>query len=743
MVLLLLTGTIGCGMGGSTENAQGVSAKDYVYKYETFDYEDGKCTTILKGGDRLYAYGYNWNEEGSNAQIDICILNLDGSVKGNGQIILAQEESMYEIAADGKGHIYGVKYKVSVDNEDNYNEIYSLIKLTEQGEEIFSIDLQSMPELASLNTEDYFYAGSIMLKDDFVYVSIMDRYVKFDENGKFIKILEGADWEANSVGKLYALENGKVATISYEDNGAYVSYVDLETGVFTQKTKLPGISYEYSVYPGSGYDFYLVNSYGVYGYNVGEESMTQVMNYINSDFGSYNLYNMAAVSETEFFATYDEMESGKPLVGRFTKVDPADVKEKNVIVLACNNLDWTIRMAVIDFNKNNDNYKISIQDYASLYGDENDYLAGINRLNTDIISGKIPDIIVVDSNMPINSYIAKGLLEDLKPYLEKDEELDINNYMPNILEAFSVDGKLYQLVPCYSIRSMAAKASVVGAESGWTVQEAMELWEKAPEGTELLSMESRENILINSMSVAGSQFVDWNTGNCYFDSEEFVQFLHYLAMFPEEIDHEAYNDEFWANYESMWRDDKVIAQMMTLYDFSNYNYLEKGTFGEDITLIGYPSGNREGSAIVPEIQLAMSAKSANKEGVWEFLRYFLTDEYQNEGAYGLPLSIKKLDEMAEAATKVPVYIDEEGNEVESPEFFYIGGMEIPIDPMTQEEVADLKEQIYSITNVYNYDQKLIQIVQEESAGFFSGQKSAEEVAKIVQSRAQIYINENR
>ena len=41
------------------------------------------------------------------------------------------------------------------------------------------------------------------------------------------------------------------------------------------------------------------------------------------------------------------------------------------------------------------------------------------------------------------------------------------------------------------------------------------------------------------------------------------------------------------------------------------------------------------------------------------------------------------------------------------------------------------------------DEALLQIVQEEAAPFFAGQKSARDVAGIIQSRAQLYVNETR
>ena len=87
--------------------------------------------------------------------------------------------------------------------------------------------------------------------------------------------------------------------------------------------------------------------------------------------------------------------------------------------------------------------------------------------------------------------------------------------------------------------------------------------------------------------------------------------------------------------------------------------------------------------------------------------------------------------------------DENGNEVESPDYYYMNGVDVEIKPMTQEEVENLKQMLYTFNQVYTYDQELMNIISEESAAFFSGQKNARDVASIIQSRVQIYVNENR
>ena len=44
---------------------------------------------------------------------------------------------------------------------------------------------------------------------------------------------------------------------------------------------------------------------------------------------------------------------------------------------------------------------------------------------------------------------------------------------------------------------------------------------------------------------------------------------------------------------------------------------------------------------------------------------------------------------------------------------------------------------------YGAEDSILEIVREQSEAFFAGQKSAAEVARLVQSKATIYVNEQR
>ena len=57
----------------------------------------------------------------------------------------------------------------------------------------------------------------------------------------------------------------------------------------------------------------------------------------------------------------------------------------------------------------------------------------------EIMSGNVPDMILTDG-LPVRQYAAKGLLEDLYPYIDADMGRDA--LITPVLDADSEDGKL-------------------------------------------------------------------------------------------------------------------------------------------------------------------------------------------------------------------------------------------------------------------------------------------------------------
>ncbi len=757
-VMILVFCLTGC-KGSSKSGVQDVSSKEYVYKVTDCDMtgESQGTVNLLKAGDAVYGYEYVWQED-SNGEKVIFYKIIDNGMEKLFEIPQEESASFSSFVIDTEGSVYTIKnvykYIGEIDEETgeyigdggdgDYLDEYFLTKFDKNGSEVFSNKLDDIPELQKIKEEaGYFSAYDVILSKNSIYINCCGYFVEFDQDGSFQRVIISQEGKNELEGaSLYPMPDGKIMAVVYGEEATMLAEADMERGTLGEPYKVPGIGWNYSYYPGMNYDFYLTDTYGVYGLNLGDEDKTCLMNFVDSDFACWGIYNLVPINEKEFYASYDDEETGNMIMARFTKVDPADVKDKQEIVFAMAYTNWSVRSEVIKFNKNNDEYRIILRDYSALYATEEDNESGLTRLNADIISGKIPDIILLDDTMPIDSYISKGMLEDLKPYIEKDSEMKLEDFMPNIIEAYSVDGKLYSLVPTFSISTLLAKTSDVGPERGWTVQEAMELWDSKPEGTEFINGTTRSTMLQECLQMSSSQFIDRETGKCSFNSDEFIQMLEFLNRFPEEIDDEYFSDDYWQSYDTQWREGRTITSSYYLGDIGSYNRAKQATFGEDITMIGFPSADNDGSAIVSGIRLAMSAKSKNKEGAWSFLRTFLLDEYQSD-IYGFPISRKQLDITAQKAMERPSYIDENGTKVEYDDIFYLGDVEVTVEPMTREEVDAFLEQLYSFTKVQTVDRSLQQIIEEEAASYFAGQKSAKEVADIIQSRVQIYVNETR
>ena len=75
-----------------------------------------------------------------------------------------------------------------------------------------------------------------------------------------------------------------------------------------------------------------------------------------------------------------------------------------------------ISRAVASFNKNSQKYHVSISYYPK---DGNDIETGLRQLNTEIISGKYPDMICFSQISP-GPFISKGILLDMDEMLSRD-----------------------------------------------------------------------------------------------------------------------------------------------------------------------------------------------------------------------------------------------------------------------------------------------------------------------------------
>ena len=422
-----------------------------------------------------------------------------------------------------------------------------------------------------------------------------------------------------------------------------------------------------------------------------------------------------------------------------SRKNASEVTAKEEIIYGTLSLDSDTRKNIIDFNKTNDKYRIKVKEYMS----ESDYETSLTQFNADMTTGNCPDIIDL-SYGDFSQYASKGILEDLYPYMEQSG-INQDDYLENILKAYEVDGRLYGIMPKFYVSTVLVKSSLVGDASGWTLSENLDfLEEKNPEN--VFQYGSRDSIFYYCIYNNIDEFINWETGECFFNSQEFIRALEFAAKFPEEPDY-SQDDEGIA---SKLHSDKILLMQHTLSSVQEYQ-MTNGLFGEETTYIGYPNSERKGNLIQPVGgSMGMSSKSKHKDGAWEFMKTILSDEFQDSliseyGGWGFPVKKSALDKQFELDMTPDYYEDEEGNKIENPKTTWgYDDFTMEIMAATQEEIDAVRELIASAEKLSgSLNVQLMNIINEEAEPFFKGQKSASDTAEIIQNRIQIYVNENR
>ena len=679
--------------------------------------EDGENRTNYSSGSDLMVVGLN--DSGELTAIEAVYQNwFDGS-----------PEELYADQNWDKWH---------------YERSYYIRTLSADGSEI-----SSAPIAFDLGDDSYVSFSSLCRDSKGNYLATYDTtLIAFAPDGSISYVIESED----SLNNVVRLKDGTACVTVWGNAGMELRTIDAENGVLGEKIPLPANAYD--LLPGGGdYDLCYRNGSFLYGIRLESGETEKILNWINCDInGDYmNGMNIAEDGTITGVLSYYRGDANRTEFVTLSKVPADTLPHKETLSLAVMYLDYDMSDKIIDFNRRSDKVRIELRDYSE-YNTEEDYSAGLTKLTTEILSGKMPDLLSLNG-LPYSQLAAKGLLEDLYPYLDADEELDREDLFPTVLKAMEANGGLYRLCPSFAVQSLIGAASVVGDKPGWNYEQFREALASMPEGcTPLDQYTTRDNVLNTLVSLDMNDFVDWNTGSCSFDSEEFVEVLTFANSFQAEFD--------WENYE--WTEDestptriaqgKQMLMQAGIYSIDDVIYNDV-YFGGDSTYIGWPTNNGVGNMLyLGDHAYAMSASCSDKEAGWEFLRSLLAEDYQSN-LYGLPVVQKVFDAKLKEAMTVEYQKDAEGNYVldENGEKIQVSrggvgfgdGSTYEIYALSQEQADKLLEVINTTEKVMDQNDAIFSIVQEQAAAYFAGQKDPEEVARLVQSKAKLYVNEQR
>lgn len=738
----LIAALSGCGK----KETQETKTEGYVYvpQYVQMDMGSDYIYAAVSTEDAVIVCAQNWDETSEKSMNYLYKYNISEDTTEKLAMDTEDNSNISSMAMGPDGRMFMAINNSSYETDENgeVTDASQAIELWEVSTEDGSVkSVNDVTEFMG-SSSDYMYIqafcidgqGNFYLYDGEKGIHIL--------SGDYKKVCDIAvDTWINS---MTVSKEGDVYISTYGDNGMETRKVDLAAKAVGAPVE--GIANGYgnqSLYTGAVKSLLVTASDQVSRMDIATGEKEDLFKWMDLDVNSDSIRYAGELSDGRIWAMLNDYrasgDSSNELVFAVQK-DASEVVAKEEIVFGTLWVDYNIKRSIIDFNKKSEKYHISVKEYG---GD--DYEAGMTQFNADLTTANCPDIISL-STIDYNQYANKGVLEDLYPYMEKSG-LNKSDFVENVMSSFEVGGKLYGIMPQFYISTTMAKASLVGDKSGWNLSEMLDFVESV-DAENVFSYGTRSSIFYYCIYNNIDEFINWETGECFFDTEDFIRVLEFAARFPEEVD---YNNEE-EGISSKLRNDRLLLMQSSISSVQEYQMMV-GMFGEPIAFVGYPNNERKGNLIqAAGGSLGLSAKSEKKEGAWEFMQSLLTEEFQNglvseHGNYGFPVRKSALDAQFELDMTPDYYEDENGEQVESPKTHWgWDDFEMEIMAATQEEIDAVKALIASAEKISIMDgatSQPVKIITEESEAFFKGQKSAADVAGVIQNRIQIYVNENR
>ena len=387
---------------------------------------------------------------------------------------------------------------------------------------------------------------------------------------------------------------------------------------------------------------------------------------------------------------------------------------------------------VNSYNEKHSDVQIEIVNYSENYPDLDE---AMNQIKIEISAGKGPDMIDFSwQYSPLDA--SSGMLADLYPFMQNDESFAPQDFYYNILEAFAIDDSLYVLVPSYSIDSYATANGELAGLERMDIQQLVNAYNMLDEESILFPGETKGAVFGMLCHGIQGRYVDWGEGTCDFNSDSFKELLRFSDQFPLNLNitnDYSVKDVFTQGHALLYP-----VSISTAYDTASVRML----FGETPTYIGYPLDSGCGSmAEIANLAIGISAVSQNKEEAWQFLRSLLDSEFQDNIKYGLPLRVSSLEQKLDDAMRAEY--DANGEKVVKELLRFEGEDPVNIYEISAEDAETLRALIRKIEYSATHDYSLYNILQEEAGYLFNDGRDVDAVAEIIQSRASVFISENK
>lgn len=503
-------------------------------------------------------------------------------------------------------------------------------------------------------------------------------------------------------------------------------------------------SYPLAACEGEAGVLYYCNADGIYRYSQGGSVIEQLadgkLNSLSKP--SLALTGIQVVAGGTILVTAMDEGVPKVLCYHFDEDVPSvPGEELNVYALEEN---AELQQAISMFQTENPEYYVNLE--IGLTGDDAVTASdALRTLNTEIMAGNGPDILILDG-MPVESYIEKGILEDISSMVEQTEMSD--GIFSQIAETFAQDGRIYA-VPCrFQVPVLQADAAFLDSINSLSdLADTAKRLRQEDDSIEQIDKISSIGELLEKLYTAYSQELVREDGSI--DSEAMRTFIS-NAKDLFELNH--YNEEAKESYFSTGGIAGLDMTTLTgCMDFlmgnckiAHNNVASMQSLAEICTInaqknLAYklmPAGDDH--IFVPKLVAGINSKSSQTDGAREFITFLLSQKAQeaNQGN-GLPVNRAAFEASLGDAQSMESYntwsmMDEDGNYQE---------YELHVTQPSQEEREHFTQLVESLDKPCLTDAVMRELVTEQAGNCLKGDLSVEEAVNTIEQKMNLYLAE--
>jgi multiple sugar transport system substrate-binding protein len=404
-----------------------------------------------------------------------------------------------------------------------------------------------------------------------------------------------------------------------------------------------------------------------------------------------------------------------------------------------------LQTSIDDFKKKYP--KINIEE-VPISSDNDEYS---KKLLTDTLAGNGPDVLYFDPQ-ELNVYTMQKsqILQDLKPFIEKDKDFSGDNYNKAVLSAGEYNGQMTFIpldyyVNSYITTSQLLKENNIELKDNISQNDfilAINKYVSLISGDESKTLFAYPISITDWIGSSGINFIDYEDKKTYFNKPEFKNVIdNYKIIYnssPKEADIMATSGKEGFNAikagTTLFSDDKLF-----LSDMLESQSKIKAVTGEDQVINSLPTynGGNKAIAMVGEC-MAINKNSKNKLAAYNFIKTALSAKMdaKDYGVY-IPLQYIPISKKSREAI-VNQYFE---NKVGKSEKISKHGGNVIMEKPSDEFETYYNKITQNIEKTETTDNTLDKLMMQCLTPYFEGKESYDSVIRTLDQKVKLYLNE--